>query len=68
MRRALFDRDSEYKNESVKELFKLLNIQYNFSTAYHHQTLGVVERNHIEVLMNILEFSYVKITLNGKYV
>lgn len=46
MRRALSDRGSEYKNETIEELFKLLNIQYKYSTAYHHQTLGAVERNH----------------------
>lgn len=46
MRRAISDRGTEYKNETIEELFKLLNIEYKYSTAYHHQTVGTVERNH----------------------
>lgn len=40
------DLGTEYKNEIIKELSKLLNIQHNFSTAYHHETLGSIERTH----------------------
>lgn len=40
------DLGTEYKNETVMELFKLLGIDHKFSTAYHHQTLGTIERNH----------------------
>lgn len=34
------------KNAIVKELCEMLNIQHDFSTAYHHETLGAIERNH----------------------
>lgn len=46
MRRVLSDRGTEYKNETVEELFKLLNIEYRYSTAFHHQTVGSIERSH----------------------
>jgi hypothetical protein len=44
MRRVLSKRGTEYKNEIIDELFKLLKIEYTFSTAHHHQTLGEIER------------------------
>lgn len=40
------DLGTEYKNEVVKELCALLNIEHHFSTAYHHESLGTIERNH----------------------
>ncbi|XP_067633073.1 retrovirus-related Pol polyprotein from transposon 412 isoform X3 [Eurosta solidaginis] len=40
------DLGTEYKNEIFSELTKLLKIEHKFSTAYHHETLGTVERNH----------------------
>lgn len=40
------DLGTEFKNEIFCELCKLLNIEIHFSTAYHHQTLGTIERNH----------------------
>lgn len=40
------DLGTEYKNAVITELCKLLKIEHNFSTAYHHETLGTVERNH----------------------
>lgn len=46
MRTILSDRGTEYVNQISNELFKLLNIDHSTSTAYHHQTLGSVERNH----------------------
>lgn len=42
----LTDCGTEYRNEIIRELCKLTNTQHNFSTPYHHQTLGGVERNH----------------------
>lgn len=42
----LTDCGSEYKNEVLKEVLKLLNIEHSTSTPYHHETLGVVERSH----------------------
>lgn len=40
------DLGTEFKNEIFSELCKLLKIKINFSTAYHHESLGTVERNH----------------------
>lgn len=40
------DLGTEYKNEIMKELCKMLNMEHNFSTAYHHESLGTIERNH----------------------
>ncbi|XP_067620910.1 retrovirus-related Pol polyprotein from transposon 412 isoform X12 [Eurosta solidaginis] len=40
------DLGTEFKNELFEELTKLLNINHNFSTAYHHETVGTIERNH----------------------
>lgn len=43
------DRGTEYTNETVKELCKLLGTEHKVSTSYHHQTLGSIERNHGEL-------------------
>lgn len=40
------DLGKEYKNEIIKELCKLLNVEHHFSTPYHHESLGSIERNH----------------------
>lgn len=40
------DMGTEYKNELIKELCNLIKIEHKISTAYHHQSLGTVERNH----------------------
>lgn len=40
------DLGTEFKNQVLSEIFSLLNVNHNFSTAYHHETLGTVERNH----------------------
>ena len=40
------DCGTEYKNEMFKELCKFLRVDLNFSTPYHHESLGTVERNH----------------------
>lgn len=40
------DLGTEYKNSIIKELCELMQIKHDFSTAYHHETLGTVERNH----------------------
>lgn len=40
------DLGTEFKNEIFNELCKLLNVQHHFSTAYHHESLGSIERNH----------------------
>lgn len=45
-RKILSDMGTEYKNQTIEELYKLLNVEYKTSTAYHHQTLGTIERSH----------------------
>lgn len=40
------DLGTEFKNELINEICKMLNINHTKSTAYHHETLGTVERNH----------------------
>lgn len=40
------DLGKEYKNELIKELCTLMKIEQKFSTAYHHEIVGTVERNH----------------------
>jgi hypothetical protein len=46
MRQILTDKGTEYKNQTLTELCKMLNIELKHSTAYHHETVGTVERNH----------------------
>lgn len=41
------DKGKEYENELVRELCILLNIEQRTSTAYHHQTVGMIERCHL---------------------
>lgn len=43
---VLTDQGTEYKNQVWNQVCKILNLVCKFSTAYHHQTLGTVERNH----------------------
>lgn len=40
------DRGTEFNNSVITELCKLMDMKKTISTAYHHQTLGTVERNH----------------------
>lgn len=40
------DCGTEYRNDIMKELCKLTGIEHNFSTPYHHETLGGIERTH----------------------
>lgn len=40
------DRGTEYNNKLMSEICKLLNIKHDLSTAYHHQSVGSIERNH----------------------
>lgn len=42
----LSDQGSEFKNRTLAALFELLDIKQHFSTAYRHETVGSVERNH----------------------
>lgn len=40
------DRGTEYSNRLLGEICTLLDIKQEISTAYHHQTVGSIERNH----------------------
>lgn len=40
------DKGTEYNNKLLKELCEIIKINHNLSTAYHHETLGTIERNH----------------------
>lgn len=46
MKRLQSDMGTYYKNELIAEFCKLLNVKQDISTAYHHHSLGSVERNH----------------------
>lgn len=48
MRSIRTDRGTEYANETIAELCKLMKVDHKISTAHHHQTVGTVERNHQE--------------------
>lgn len=40
------DMGTEYKNEIMKNLLQLMGIKHSISTAYRHETVGTIERNH----------------------
>lgn len=40
------DQGTEYNNEVLDQICQLLSIKQKFSTAYHPQTIGALERNH----------------------
>lgn len=40
------DQGTEYNNEVLEKICKLLSIKQTFSTAYHPQSIGALERNH----------------------
>lgn len=46
MKKIISDMGTEYKNQVLQELCALMKIDFVTSTAYHHQTLGTVERSH----------------------
>lgn len=46
MREMRTDMGTEYKNEIMQELCKIMEIKHQTSTAYHHETVGTVERSH----------------------
>lgn len=46
MRQMTTDMGTEYRNELMAELCELMKIRHSVSTAYRHQTLGTIERNH----------------------
>lgn len=42
------DRGTEFTAKLISELCELMGIKHSLSTAYHHQSLGTIERNHAE--------------------
>jgi len=46
MKTFISDMGTEYKNQILNEICDYLKIGKLTSTAYHHQTLGTIERNH----------------------
>lgn len=61
MKEILTDNGTEYKIELMSEICKLMSIEHKTSTAYRHQTVGAVERNH-----RVLN-EYMRSYLDGKY-
>lgn len=59
MRSIRTDLGTEYINELLSEILKLMEIKHEKSTAYHHESLGTIERNHR--LLN----EYLRAYLNG---
>lgn len=51
------DRGTEFNNELMDNICKSFNIEQKFSTPYHHQTLGSIERNHRVLNEFLLAFS-----------
>lgn len=46
MKEIRTDMGTEYKNEVIENLTKMLRIEHKISTAYHSQSIGGCERNH----------------------
>ena len=46
MKSVKTDLGTEFKNQTISEVMKLLNASHAKSTPYRHETVGVVERNH----------------------
>lgn len=40
------DMGTEYVNQTMQHLSELLEIKHDKSTAYHHETMGTIERSH----------------------
>lgn len=58
VKRIRSDLGTEYINRIMSDLTALLDIHHDRSTAYHHETMGTVERSHRtlnEYLRNYLE-------------
>lgn len=49
MKILISDKGTEYVNKVVRELTDMLGIERRISTAYHHETVGSIERNHREL-------------------
>lgn len=45
-KQVLSDLGTEFKNSIITELYSLLQINHSYSTPYHPQTVGSIERSH----------------------
>lgn len=63
MRQMRSDMGTEYKNEVVSELCKLLRVKQNFGTAYHQESVGSIEHNHrmFNEYIRAFEIFYIRI-------
>lgn len=46
MKEIRTDQGTEYKNQIMSKLFELMGTKHKFSTPYHHESVGSIERNH----------------------
>lgn len=60
MKEIKTDMGTEYRNSIISEVCQLLKINHSISTAYHHETVGAIERSH-----RVLN-EYLRVFLNGK--
>ena len=51
------DRGTEFTNELMKNICDLLKIDQIFSTPYHHESLGSLEKNHRKLGEYLLSFA-----------
>ena len=51
------DLGTEFMNEIIKNICQLFKINHLTSTAYHHETLGSIERNHRVLNEYLLSFA-----------
>src|SRR6201999_3809543 len=54
--KVIHDRGPQYHSRFMKELYKLLGIEGNFTTAYHPQTNGQTERMNQEIEHYLRDF------------
>lgn len=54
------DMGTEFRNQLISELCQMMKINHRMSTAYHHETVGAVERSHRALN------EYLRTFLNGK--
>lgn len=60
MKEIKTDMGTEYRNQLLYELCEMLKVSHSMSTAYHHETVGAVERSHRALN------EYLRTFLNGK--
>ena len=48
--KLILDNAREFNNETVKEILNLHKIKIHFTTPYHHDSNGIVERFHSSII------------------